>query len=201
LFDEYVDKSTFYLQLSKQAPVYKSDDVAQSFGQNFENLLISLRIQNEYFPHPLLAYGYQWTDFKQEALLKIFSNSSQFNLLSGIANGVEIIIDLETYDSADIEEDGEGLGILIENNEDFPLMELDGFFVEPGKTAMIKVHPNIYSISKEALDNFDYIDRKCVGNNEIKIEYFSSYGLSNCLVSAAMTEIYENCNIDNNNTG
>ena len=190
--------STFSFELSNQAPVYKSEDVEQSFGQNFENLLVSMRIQNEYFSHPLLAYGGHWTDFKQESLLEIFTNSSEFKLLSGISNGVEIMVDLETYDSADIVEVGDGLGILIENKEDYPLIELDGLFVEPGKTAMVKVYPNLYSISQNALDKFHYIDRKCVGSNELKIDYFSSYGLSNCLVSAAMTEIYDNCPYNGN---
>ena len=181
------------LEMYSLAPIYKPMDVAGSFGQNFENLLVSIRIQNEYFSHPLLAFGHLWTLNEQAMPLQLLEVFSKFMLLSGITNGVEVTMDLETYDSADLEAVGDGLGFVIENQEDFPLIEEHGHFVEPGRFARIQIHPKLYSISIEALANFDYIDRKCVGKNEIKMEYFETYGLSNCLVSAALSVANETC--------
>ena len=113
--------------------------------------------------------------------------------ISGVANGVEIILDLETYDSADNDIAGDGIGLVIENLEDYPLIDLNGLYIEPGKAAKIQVRPKLYTISEEALNHFDYKDRKCVGEDELSINYFESYGLSNCLVSAALTEISQHC--------
>ena len=112
---------------------------------------------------------------------------------SGVANGVEITLDLETYDSADNNIVGDGIGLVIENLEDYPLIDLNGLYIEPGKAANIQIHPKLYTISEAALNHFDYKDRKCVGDDELSLDYFESYGLSNCLVSAALTEINQSC--------
>ena len=113
--------------------------------------------------------------------------------MSGLSNGIEITLDLETYDSADLGEVGSGLGVIIENEDDFPLFNLNGFSVEPGRIAKIRISPTLYGISKGALNNFEYTDRKCVGNEEINLKDFKTYSLSNCFVAAAYTEISANC--------
>ena len=126
-------------------------------------------------------------------MLAISSNSSEFKVLSGVANGIEITVDLETYDNADTEAVGDGLTFVIENQKDFPLIDLHGFDIEPGKVTNIQVHPKLYRISEEALEKFNYMDRKCVAKNELDVQYFETYGLSNCLASAAYTEVFKNC--------
>ena len=114
---------------------------------------------------------------------------------SGISNGVEVVLDLEIFDSADIGEIGDGLGIVIDNKDNYPLINLNGIYIEPGKLAMIRIQPKLYSISEAAVDRFDYKDRKCVdtSNKEISLESFDSYSLPNCLVAATYTQIRENC--------
>ena len=49
--------------------------------------------------------------------------------MSGISNGVEITLDLETYDFAPFGQVGDSLGVIIENNDDFPLVNLNGFSI------------------------------------------------------------------------
>ena len=208
ILQEKANMSVFISEAGTQAPVYSPNDSSNSMlFQSYENLLVSIKVQGERFPHPLLAFGYHWNvlvDQNQnlESSLQIFANSSGFKLLSGVANGVEIIVDLEIFDSADIEAMGDGLGLVVENQEDFPLIDLNGFTIEPGKAANIKIEPKLFTISQAALDTFNYKDRKCVGKDELVVEYFESYGLSNCLVSAALTELVENCKpLENNPTG
>ena len=195
---ENINLSTLFEEMSRQAPIYNPQDPTgpTNFdpGQSFESLLVSIKKQNKFFPHPMLAFGSIWSSFKQvQSYVQLYSNGSEFQLMSGISNGVEITVDLETYDSADFDEVGDGLGAIIENKDDFPLVNLIGFSVKPGKMAMIKISPKLFSISEGALDNFNYIDRKCVGNGEIDLGYFERYSLSNCLVAATYTQISDNC--------
>ena len=157
-------------------------------------VLLSIKLQEKQFSHPLLAFGNHWTVlYKQDSLFAIVANSSEYKLLSGVANGAQITVDLELYDNADSGAVGDGLKLVIENQDDFPLIDLNGFNIEPGKAANIQVQPKLHTISEAALDKFNYIDRKCVGKEELKIRYFERYGLANCLVSAAITELNENC--------
>ena len=59
----------------------------------------------------------------------------------------------------------------------------------------IRIRPEIFTITDSALA-FDYLERKCVDTSVDKRDNLlegapgvESYSLSNCLVSAAMTEI------------
>ena len=65
--------------------------------------------------------------------VKIYSNSSHFELKSGISNEVEIRFELEIFDSANIGEVEDGLGFVIDNTVNYPLINLNGFCIEPDK--------------------------------------------------------------------
>ena len=158
--------------------------------------IVSIGMKGEYNMNPILAYSTSWTyGFTgDQPYIEIYADSEDSELMSGIGNGVEIILDLELFDSADLGRVGDGIGLLINNKDDYPLFNLNGFFLEPGKLAMIKIRPKIYNISQGAFDRFDYKDRKCVGNNEVNLKpHFDYYSLPNCLVAATYTEIAANC--------
>ena len=180
-------------ELTKQVTLYAPEKEALVYGQNLESLLVSLRIQNQSWNPPIMAFwkALNLNVYKQELFPEIQPNKSDFKAMSGLRNGIEIVVDLEAFDAAD--EDGNGLGVIIENKDDYPLFDLKGFYLEPGKTALIKVQPTLYSATKRALDGFDYRDRKCVGDNEIKLKDGQTYGLSNCLYSAAQAKMSEKC--------
>ena len=184
-----------------QNPVFNPlNDTSPSLLQTYESLIVSIKVQGDKFDHPLLAFDHHWNVSLDVMyyMLAISSTSSDFKVLSGVANGIEITVDLETYDNADTEAVGDGLTFVLENQGDFPLLDVNGLDIEPGKGVNIKVHPNIFTISKEALDKFNYIDRKCVGKGELHLEYFETYGLSNCLVSATFTEVFKECQFNKN---
>ena len=167
--------------------------------QNFETFLVSLKVQKEKFSTPLFAFNYTWTEVFAEdtPYLQVFTlNSSETTLNSGLSNGVEAILDLEVFDAGDKEETSSGLGVLIDNKDDYPLMNLNGFFVEPGTLAEIKISPELFTITENALDKFTYKERKCVKTGEIQLDSsFQAYSLANCLVAAANAEILEHCKI------
>ena len=114
---------------------------------------------------------------------------------SGSGNGIEAVIDLETFDNGDIGVTGDGADILVTNPGEYSLAQLKGFSASPGSAVEIRIRPEIFSITDAALKK-DYLDRKCVDTTVDKRENLlggslgvESYSLSNCLVSAAMTEI------------
>ena len=163
---------------------------------NFDGLpgVVSIRTRGEYYLNPVLLYNSSWTSgyADDKPYIEIYENSDK--LMSGLTNGLDITLDLELFDSADIGRFGGGIGLLINNKDDYPLIQLNGFFLEPGKLAMIKIKPEIYDISQSASERFDYLDRKCVVKNEIDLApYFDSYSLPNCLVTATYTEIADKC--------
>ena len=96
---------------------------------------------------PILEFNNLWSEVLADEthFVQLYSNSSHFEVKSGISNGVEVILDLEIFDSADIGEVGDGLGIIIDNKDNYPLFNLNGISIEPGKLAMIRIQPKIYS--------------------------------------------------------
>ena len=116
---------------------------------------------------------------------------------SGVGNGMETIIDLETYDNGDLEMTGDGADIQVLGPEDYALARLKGFSVSPGSAVEVHIRPALFSISQKALHDFDYQKRKRVepsvdkGSNNLVEGLTGSSTLSNCLVSATRAEIKE----------
>ena len=74
----------------------------------------------------------------------------------------------------------------------------------PGEMAVIKITPEIYDISDEALSRFTYDRRKCIVNsditrNEESVGATSEYSQVNCLMLAMADEMNQTCNTSNNN--
>ena len=125
---------------------------------------------------------------------KVLPDEAQFPINSVLRNGVEILVDLETFNNGHLDRIGDGLDILVTDNADYSLASLRGFSVGPGSAVEIVAHPLVYTTTQAALDNFDYIDRKCIDiNTDPGLESLhgvkGNYSLGNCLVSATLTEI------------
>ena len=214
---------TMGLEVDYENPVYEKRifDV----GQSFETLLLSIKIQDHHdfqyshvkystpdgdieLPSGILQwYGKDllWTnEFNgiDSPSLIVLTNASWFNISSGKGNGVEITVDLETFNNADISQEGDGLSVILEDNDNLANFDLRGFTVQPGELATIQIFPSLYDITPASLDRFDYTQRKCVGENEIELTQLSqqggdslplNYTLTNCLKSAMMTELIRNC--------
>ena len=113
---------------------------------------------------------------------------------SGVGNGIETIIDLETYDNGDTATTGDGADIQVTDPGDYSLAQLKGFSVSPGFAVQVQIRPTLFSITEQALQKFNYLERDCVEpsvDKELNHLYgtFGNYTLSNCLVSATWTNI------------
>ena len=166
-------------------------------GQNFESMLLKVKITNETLTQlfnstSLMVVPSTATTY----CVEVAPDHDIFPLRSGVGNGVELLIDLETFDNADLEVTGDGLDLLVTSRTDYPLEKLNGFSVGPGSSVEIKIHPVLYSITAPALSRFAYTTRKCVeplvdtAANQLD-GTTGSYSLSNCLISAAVSKIYE----------
>ena len=70
----------------------------------------------------------------------------------------------------------------------------------PGEMVTIKITPEIYDISDNALSRFSYDERKCIVDSDISLNVtvwgISEYSQVNCLVSAMNEELNQNCKND-----
>ena len=168
-------------------------------GQNVQNLFLKLKVQNETFAAESIFYSdFVAIEPSGSSLCTSITNISRegFTSQSGVGNGLETIIDLETYDNGDLAMTGDGANIQVLGPDEYPLAQLKGFSVSPGSAVEVHIRPALFSISEKALD-FDYLKRKCVepsvdkGSTNLATGLTRSYTLSNCLVSATMAEIKE----------
>ena len=176
------------------------DDVCWThlmMGPNLDNMLIRLTIQNKKPIFEMSESGSVGMEISSGKFYCINIDIANENALSqsGAGNGIEAVIDLETFDNGDIGVTGDGADILVTNPGEYSLAQLKGFSASPGSAVEIRIRPEIFSITDSALA-FDYLDRKCVDTSVDERENLlegspgvESYSLSNCLVSAAMTEI------------
>ena len=204
-FDESELNQTFMAQVDKSdyAKTFcpdPLDDVCLThliMGPNLDNMLVRLTIQSK---NPI----FEMADFESLGVeissgtffcININIANESYPSQSGVGNGIEVVIDLETFDNGDLEVTGDGADILVTNPGDYSLAQLKGFSVSPGSAMEVHIRPARFSITQSALA-FDYLDRKCVEPSVDKRENLlngtygvGNYSLSNCLVSAALTEI------------
>ena len=171
-------------------------------GQNLQNLFLKLTIQGQTLP-PETIFSSSFVAVEASGSLLTLCTSITnitrvgFTSQSGVGNGIETIIDLETYDNGDLAMTGDGADVQVLGPDEYALAQLKGFSVSPGSAVEVHIRPVLFDISELALQNFDYLERKCVDpsvdkwSNNLAEGLPRSYSLSNCLVSATWTEIKE----------
>ena len=212
LYDVYYSQPTMdesdFPDLLKQVPYYVyrlcSNDSYQCWskltqGQNFYTMITSLKIQGEPFENVDLFQEGSPVSVELSSgsnyCPSITPYSAQFPIRSGLGNGVEILLDLETFDNGDMMVHGDGVDILITDPSDYALTDLLGFSAGPGSAVDIQIKPELYTTTSAAL-KFNYLERKCVDVEKDKAlqqmeGMTGNYSLSNCLVSATLTQIYQ----------
>ena len=170
-------------------------------GQNFNALLMKMKIQDD------ILSGSSWFEANSSLSIevtsgvsycvKILPDDARYPIRSGIGNGIDILLDLETFDNGDLQVLGDGLDVLVTDQGDYSLPKLNGLSVGPGSFMEIEIKPSMVTITEAALA-FDYHDRKCVDpfrDTALKDldGLTGNYSLSNCLVSATLTQIYDTC--------
>ena len=130
-------------QFVKQFPAYlppqKKHSPLYTITQNVESFLLSIK-QRTRIVEPLLlrAAWHVRPNLYGLPVLEILPNSSLTR--SGQSNGVEIILDLETFDNADQGVDYDALQVIIGNKEDFPVFELAGFSIRCSLKSITTLH-------------------------------------------------------------
>ena len=169
-------------------------------GQNLEHLFLKLKIQNETLPgEQIFDSTFVAVESSGSLLCTSITNISRegYTSQSGVGNGLETIIDLETFDNGDLAMTGDGADIQVLGPDEYALAQLKGFSVSPGSAVEVHIRPALFGISEKALRDFDYLKRKCVDpsvdkwSNNLATGLTKSYTLSNCLVSATLAEIKE----------
>ena len=167
-------------------------------GQNLEHLFLKLKIQSETLPGDKIFYSsFVAVESSGSLLCTSITNISRegFTSQSGVGNGLETIIDLETFDNGDRAMTGDGADIQVLGPDEYALAQLKGFSVSPGSAVEVHIRPALFGISEKALRDFDYLKRKCVDpsvdkwSNNLAKGLTRSYTLSNCLVSATQAEM------------
>ena len=163
-------------------------------GQNLIMMLLDLRIRGEVLPeNPFKASKSVNVESSAGTTFCIAVDISNegFSSRSGVGNGIEMIVDLETFDNGDMNVVGDGADIQVTDPRDNSLVQLRGFCVSPGTSVNVKIRPNLFSITEGAL-GFNYIDRKCIEPSVDKeLNYVEGkYSLSNCLFAATLDEIF-----------
>ena len=110
---------------------------------------------------------------------------------------------LETFDNGDQTVDFDGYNLIFDNKGDFPLFDLQGILLRPGELSILKITPTLFGITDTARKRFDYLERKCVSeedgitlnNTQFDINQYSE---SNCFMAAALDQTNKKCT--NNNT-
>ena len=110
---------------------------------------------------------------------------------------------LETFDNGDQTIDYDGYNLIFDNKGDFPLFDLQGILLRPGELSILKITPTLFGITGTARKRFDYLERKCVSEEDgitFNITQFdiTQYSESNCFMAAALEQTYKKCL--NNNT-
>ena len=170
---------------------------AISKGQNLIMMLLSLSIRGKILPeNPFKASRSVSVEKSAGTTFCIGVNISNegFSSRSGAGNGIEMILDLETFDNGDMSVLGDGADIQVTDPSDNSLVQLRGVSVSPGTSVNVKIRPNLFSITEGAL-GFKYIDRKCIEPsvdkdlNYVDRQTGMKYSLSNCLFAATLDEI------------
>ena len=170
--------------------------VKLSMGQNLNGMFLKLRIQDNNIPGDIFrSFDAVYPEQSGTTICVTVKVAFEgYESRSGVMNGVETIVDLETYDNGDLGMTGDGAYVQVTEPEDYPLAKLKGFSVGPGQAVEVHIKPSLFSITKSALDRFDYLERKCVEPSVDKgledldgIDNDYAYSISNCLVSAVVT--------------
>ena len=120
-------------------------------------------------------------------------------VVPGENNGLQLLIDTETYDYVREENGGLGVKIAVTHPLDFPIIEQVGVSVAPGTASQLGVSVSISDIAPSALRRYtEPAQRKCYLDTDIELSYLPyedefHYSMSNCLFEAVMQRARTEC--------
>ena len=117
---------------------------------------------------------------------------------NGLVNGLQLILDAESYDYASSETGTEGFFLSMLHQLDIPIMRNTGINVEVGQTNNIVVVPTLMSTTDGARSRFNPQERQCYFEDEITLKHLPHdnsfrHDISNCLFEATLQKIESEC--------
>ena len=174
--------------------------VFATMGQSIFDMVLKLQLQNLIYFEPLTTEHESLSFADANSLCySILPLKKEFPVISGKKNGIKILLDAETYDVGYNENEDAGFNIVLSDPHDIPNMNLNGIAVSPGKKVNIKIRPEIYKITDDAMKRFSPKGRRCIGKKEFKqfmqFGFFKEYSLTKCLMFATEVETMKECGI------
>ncbi len=90
---------------------------------------------------------------------------------TGVNNGLNLLLDVESYDYASSKFGGEGFTLSVLHHLDIPIMKHTGISIEAGQHSYISVTPRLMTTSKGARKRFWPVDRQCYFEDETQLEH------------------------------
>jgi len=118
---------------------------------------------------------------------------------SGIHNGLSIVLDVESFDTAFYPRKSEGFVVAVSGNLERPLISQSGTYINPGSETLMAVKVIETVTTDRVVTKFKTDTRKCYMADEFDTRHFTkdsafNYSMSNCLYSSMVDVIQTHCN-------
>ena len=175
----------------------ESTIVPTLLAPNCSNLILVALVENT--PRLFPKVDHTITDYGICCYLDIYYyfNIKKGNVRSSVRNGLELVIDAETFDYFDDQIGSSGWRMWIGNGNEKPFINYAQVNIDTGKEVLLEVTPSILKTSQEALSRFSPEKRNCYTNEEFKLRHFDhdmyNYTIQNCLWGAVLDAIENEC--------
>ena len=170
--------------------------LALAMGQNLLDMFLRLKVSdNMIYRDTFWSSGATYPELSGTSLCATISPfEGGYPIDTGVLNGIEAILDLETFDNGDLTNVGDGAYVQVLDPSDYALPHLKGFSIGPGSSVDVHIRPALYGITQTALKRFDYLQRGCAERffdnwTDDLNGMIGEYSLSNCLLSATWIQI------------
>ena len=138
-----------------------------------------------------------WTQTENSGY--IWHTIQKGHALSGVANGLRLIIDIESYDygSSDTSAVGIKMGAFYHLSKTH--MGQYGYYIQEGTETLLGMRVTKQVTTEAAMHHLNPEERDCLANPEVQMKYTPyhhgySYTLENCQYNAFVEKIVSNCN-------
>ena len=91
---------------------------------------------------------------------------------NSLLNGLQLLVDVESFDYAVSSTGSEGVIISVLHQLDIPIMKNIGINIQPGQDVQIAITPTLISTNEGAKRRFIPVRRQCYFEDEITLSHF-----------------------------
>jgi len=128
-------------------------------------------------------------------------------VLSGESNGLNVLLDVETFDYGYVPAKGSGVFMVVNHHGDKPILNSGRIKLQPGTDTDVQINPSFTTTDESAIEEFEPEDRKCYECNEINMLFLPyqdnlpencnkhgyRYSMSNCVFESAFEATLKTC--------